>query len=221
MRRLAFSFLLGVAAIAAPANTQDLPHAFPHVPVADSALAEMRGGFGLPGGLDVSIAVQSDTRINGLLMLRSVFVVDAGAPVLNVYGRTDGAVGVGTGSAGAPPTTSVNISTNAAAIGGAVEGLSDLGLSGAGSATAASGGTVRIEKQGAGSQVVLSQPTLDVRHLVGQAYGSAAANRGNDVTVDTVTNINIDLRNAMPSNVGSTMFRVEALANDSATRLGR
>lgn len=53
------------------------------------ALETMRGGFALPGGIDVSIAVQSDTAVNGALVLRTLFLANAGSPTLSVFGRTD------------------------------------------------------------------------------------------------------------------------------------
>lgn len=199
MRRLAFLLLLTVALASPPALAGDGARAFDKAPVADDALSSMRGGFALPGGVDVSVAVQSDTMVNGVLLLRSVYVIDKDAPSLTVFGRTD-AVQPQAGTPG---------------------GLTQLGLTPGGSSAAASGGTVRVETTGTGNQVVLSQPTLDVRHLTGQALGSVVLNRGNDVSIDTVSNINIDLKDATPFNIGSAIFRVDAAAIDSAARMGR
>ena len=194
--------------------------AFGEMPVEEETLSGMRGGFALPGGLEVSVAVQTDTRVNGLLMLRSVFVVDKTAPTLAVYGRTDGLTGSASNPTGGGNTTSVTIANGPVTLGGATDGLIQLDVVN-GATASASGGSVRIEKAGVGDAVTLSQPTLDVSHLTGQAYGSIVANRGNDISVDTVTNINIDLKNTMPSNIGTTVFRVDTLVLDSATRLGR
>lgn len=221
MSRLTLLSLLSLF-VSAPAFAADEPAAFAVPVVADEALSEMRGGFALPGGLDIAVAVQSDTRVNGVLLLRSVFVVDKGPAALTVYGRTDGAPAISMSAAGgAGSTTSVTFSNNAAAIGGATEGLQQLSFNADGSPVAASGGSVRVEQTGAQNQVILSQPTLDVSHLAGQTYGSIVANRGNDVSIDTVTNINVDLRNATAFNIGSSAFRVESLAFDAAMRLGR
>lgn len=220
MRRLIVPFFLLLATTASPGFAQDAVSAFAQLPVEDADLSEMRGGFGLPGGLQVAIAVQSDTRVNGLLMLRSVFVVDQGAPELSVFGRTDGSTAA-SGVVGGGSTTSISVSSQTAPVGGAAEGLRQLAVTPGGAAVATDGGSVHVDRLGAGNQVVLSGSTLDVSHLAGQAYGSIVANRGNDVTIDTVTNINIDLKNTLPSNIGSAMFRVEALAIDSATRMGR
>lgn len=227
MRKLVLPFLIATTAISSAAHADMRSQvevdaqAFAQLPVEDDALATMRGGFGLPGGLEVSVAVQSDTRVNGLLLLRSVFVVDKGAPELSVFGRTGDVASSTARTGNGVPSSTVTISGGTFALGGASEGLERLDVSAGGASVATAGGSVRVDKAGAGSQVVLSGPTLDVSHLAGQAYGSVIANRGNDVTIDTVTNINIDLKNTMPSNIGSAMFRVEALAIDSAARLGR
>jgi hypothetical protein len=181
----------------------------------------MRGGFALPGGLDVAVAVQTDTRIDGTLLLRSVFVVDKGVSTISVFGRTDAVTGPTAAMGTSGIKTSFSIGGKATEIGGASDGLTELALVQGGAAAVAGGGSVRLEKAGSGSQVVLDRPTLEIRHLAGQAYGSAIANRGNDITIDTVTNINIDIRNATPLNLGSTMLRVDALVVDAATRLGR
>ena len=82
-------------------------------------------------------------------------------------------------------------------------------------------GAGQAEQAGAQSRVILSQPTLAVTHLAGQSYGSITANRGSDVAIDTTTLINVDLRGASPLNIGSAAFRIDALALETAMRLGR
>lgn len=200
--------------------------AFGAAPVSDGDLAQARGGFLLPGGIDVSIAVQSDTRVNGVLLLRTIFVADTGPATLNVFGRTGEAAetrsaGADAGAAGAAGSSSTSVSVGNTArieVGEDQDGLSRLDVSSGG--VAAAGGIVRVERVGAGSQVVLNQATLDVRHLVGQSYGTIAANRGNDVAIDTATIINLDLQNVTPLNVGSALFRAGALGMDAAAALG-
>ena len=68
MRRLPSIILLAAAFVSAPAVARDAGRAFDKAPVADDALSSMRGGFALPGGVDVSVAVQSDTLVNGVLL---------------------------------------------------------------------------------------------------------------------------------------------------------
>lgn len=219
MMRWLIPLLLAAALTGSPALAGT--GAFSKPPVSEEALSNMRGGFALPGGLDVAVAVQTDTRVNGTLLLRSVFVVDQTAPTLSVFGRTDGVIATGTGTGATGLTTSFTVLGKSAEIGGAPEGLTELALAQGGAGVAAAGGSVRLEKAGSGSQVILDRSTLEIRHLSGQAYGSVIANRGNDVTIDTVTNLNIDLRNATPFNLGSTMMRIDALVVDAAARPGR
>lgn len=53
----------------------------------DAELAKLRGGFLLPGGLAVSLAVTTDTRVDGQLILRTIFTAADGTPNLRVFGR--------------------------------------------------------------------------------------------------------------------------------------
>ena len=186
MRSLLFLALAALPFAAAQA-VQASP--FAKAPVEDSALGAMRGGFALPGGLDVSIAVQSSTSVNGRPILTTIFSADRGPAALSVFA-------------------------------GGADGLAKVEIAPGGSAETAAG-TLRVEQSGGGAQVALSSADLDLRHLAGQTYGSIAANRANDVAIDTATVINLEIRNATAMNLGSTMFRVEALAFDSAARLVR
>lgn len=217
-----FALLTATTALTAATSARSQEsRPFAQAPVADEALADMRGGFALPGGMAISVAVQSDTRVNGTLLLRSVFVMDQGAPELRVFAQADGVTTTTTGTDGRAVTTGLTVSNGHSVIGGAVEGLRQIDVVKDGAAVGASGGTVRVESLGAGSQVVLTRPTLDVSHLAGQAYGSIAANRGNDVTIDTATDINIELSGTDGFELSSSMMRVEALVFDAATRIGR
>lgn len=184
MRRLLALFC--TLALASPAAAEG---PFGKPAVTDETLATLRGGFALPGGVDVSIAVQSSTSVNGTPVLTTVFAVDGGPAVLSVFGAS-------------------------------ASGLSRIEI-GQGGTAQTSAGTVRVEGAGSGAQVILSTSELNVRHLAGQAYGSIAANRASDVAIDTTTDITIEIRNATAMNIGSTMFKVEALALDSAARLAR
>lgn len=228
MRRAFLTVLTGMAAVtfAAPAAAEDAP-AFGQAPVSDADLAEQRGGFTLPGGVGVSIAVQSDTSVNGVLLLRTIFVAAANsAPTLSIFGRPDAAPASGGAEAATAPGTgtasinNVTVNNGVAAIGQGQEGLVQLELASGGAAVEAAGGTVKLEALGRGNQVVLSLPTLDVRHLVGQAYGTIAANSGNDVSIDSSTVMNLDLANATPLNIGSALFRVDTLGMNAAAALG-
>lgn len=182
MARLPFRALAALPFLLTPA-AQASPFGKP--PVEDAALGAMRGGFALPGGLDVAIAVQSSTSVDGRPILTTLFTADRGPAALSVFaGGTRVEIGPGGGAE-----------------------------------TAA--GTIRVERSGSGAEVALSSADLDLRHLAGQTYGSITANRANDVSIDTATVITLEIRNASAMNLGSTMFRVEAAALDTATRLVR
>jgi hypothetical protein len=76
---------LALAAVASPALAAG---AFGRAPVGEARLAGMRGGFVVPGGLDIAITVQSATKLNGATLFRTVFSVDRGVGELDV---SDGA----------------------------------------------------------------------------------------------------------------------------------
>lgn len=183
MRSLTLLLILAVTATPAMAGP------FAKAPVSDAALGEMRGGFLLPGGLDVSIAVQSSTSVNGTPLLRTVFTAGGGGASLSVFGQNGGAL------------TPINLTP--------------------GGTAQTSSGTVRVEGSGSGSQVILTAPEMDVRHLAGSAIGSIVFNRADNVSIDTDTVVDIQLGNATPLNVGSSLLRVDAIAGDVATRLVR
>ena len=172
----ALPLLLAPAAHASP---------FGKAPVEDTALAGMRGGFALPGGLNVAITVQSSTSVNGAPILSTLFTADRGPAALSIFA------------------------------GGARVEIAP------GSSAQTAAGTVRVDQSATGTQVALTSADLDLRHLAGQTYGSSTANRANDVSIDTAPVITLDIRNATAMNLGSTMFRVEAAAIDSAARLIR
>jgi hypothetical protein len=85
---------LGLAALALAAISPAAANPFGKAAVPGEALAAMRGGFALPGGIDVSIAVQSNTAVNGAPVLRTQFLAGSGAPTLAVFGRTAGPAGL-------------------------------------------------------------------------------------------------------------------------------
>ena len=63
--------VLAALLLAAPAAAL----AEPPAKMTDAELAAARGGFVLPGGLAINIGVVTDTRIDGALVLRSVYTV--------------------------------------------------------------------------------------------------------------------------------------------------
>ena len=95
MKRLASLLLLWAPMIALPAGIVHASGemAFDSAPVDDAALAGSYGKFLAPGGIDLAMSVQSDTAVNGNLVLRSVFTVDQGPATLQIYAPAPGATG--------------------------------------------------------------------------------------------------------------------------------
>lgn len=209
---------LGAAAFALAAVSPVAANPFEETAVAHEALETMRGGFALPGGLDVSIAVQSDTAVNGALVLRTQFLASSGSPTLTVFGRTDASAA----STAAPVSSgrTVTVGVQPAAL-GAPAGLTQLNLA-PGGVQAVTEGTVSLAAgDGPANRVTYSQHGLDVTHLTGQAFGAVAANSLDSVSIDTATIVNIDIRGATVLNMGSSMARIDTLALDAAARLSR
>lgn len=216
-----------VALLLALAPAQyDLP------PVPDRELAEQRGGFRLPSGIDVAMTVQTQTAVNGAVVLSTAFRVDQGVPTLTVYTPRAGemvASGVSTSAvaaARAPSVTydgrnGIQVTPGAAMPGIAIAGGStDAVPQGLVAVDAAAGvatdaGLVTEAARGGVRAVELSGPDLTVTHFAGDAFGSAIANSGSDRAIDTQTTLSIDLRNAGPDVLGSAMLRAGALADDA------
>lgn len=228
----------GVAA-AAPEPTA---HSLPALRLSDEDLARITGKFVLPNGVELALAVTSDTVVNGQLILRTVLTVDRSAQ-LQVFGRTQqpsAAYALGDGSAATQsptgvtialdrksgiqtltPTFNVSRGTNIT-VGGAMQSPETLGLSvvpvtPGGPAIATADGVVSLQAVRNGSQVTFSGDQLAVVNLVGQSVAAAVVNSANDRTIDTVTNISIDARNLAPYQLAAAQMRVDALVTE-ATR---
>lgn len=116
-------------------------------------------------------------------------------------------------------TSGLSVSTNPAAASAAASnaGLSKLDIVPGGPAVQTSDGLVSLSSLPNGTQVILAGDQLNISHIVGQAIATAVVNSGNDRTIDTVTNVNIDLGNAQALAIGSASLRAQDLAMD-ATR---
>ncbi len=220
------------------------PSAFGAAAVAEEELADMRGGFTLPSGVNVAIAVQTDTLVNGNLLLRSAFVIDQGTPQLSVFVPKDGeqvpGTPAGTTSSSAGPIISydrqgglqvIPRGQNAPAVtvtsGQAprtldpnAPGLQKLELDRGGSVQTPNG-LVSLDQVNGVERVRLQNDRLQTNHLFGGALGSLTTNTGNDVSLDTVTTISIELGNVSADTVGSSLFRVEGIALESTRALTR
>jgi hypothetical protein len=204
---------------------QDVPLAAVTVP--DPELAMQRGGFMLPNGIDVALTVQTQTAINGAIVLRTVFRADQGTPTLTVYapkaGETVAAdrVTATGGAAGMPTITydgrgglqvtpaavgSAAVSTSGAAAGAVPAGLEKIM---AGDNVTTDNGIVSQAAAGGLQTAALRAADLTVTHLAGTAFGSAIANAGSDRAIDTQTTVGIDLGNVASTALASAMLRVE------------
>lgn len=222
----------------AKARTEPAPFAEPEV--SDEELAGMRGGVSLPNGVDVSIAVRTETTLDGNLLLRSVYQLNEGAPTVQAYAPAVGQVvptriATATGgsgasapsvsvvfdrqsgvsfvqNAGAMPTINVTSQTPAeTAVSN--DGLTPLPVAAGPVETA--GGIVTLQSLPGGSYTHLDGVNLEVSHLFGNALGAIVANTGSDRVIDTETTISLNLTGATPYNLGSTMMRVESIALDA------
>lgn len=89
-------FLLALFFIPAAAGAQALPD---KAPLAEAELAKERGGLRLPNGLEITIGVATNTRVDGRLVLSTTYNVSQGAAQMRVLG------GVGSGPDGTTEVT--------------------------------------------------------------------------------------------------------------------
>lgn len=203
----------------------------PKVP--DPELAAERGGFTLPNGIGVAIAVNTQTAVNGALVLQTVFRADQGAPTLTAYapkaGETVSASSWGTASVasrGGPTVTydrASGIQVTPGSVmpggvtvsGGANDAVVPAGLQQVAGGATTDAGLVTEAARGGVRTVELSGADLTITHFAGNAFGSAIANSGSDRAIDTQTSVSIDLSNAGPDVLGSAMLRATEVAVDA------
>lgn len=203
-------------------------------PVAEPVLAEQRGGFRLPNGIDVALTVQTQTAINGAVQLRTVFQVDRGAPSLTIYSPKPGevvALSAAGGEKQAMPGTAPTItydrmtgvqvvpgtSPSTLSVSGGQVGMDAVpaGLTQVADGATTDAGAISDTTRNGVRSVSLAGADLTITHLAGNAFGSAIANSGSDRTIDTQTTVSINLGNAGPDVLGSAMFRVQDVALDA------
>lgn len=208
--------------------------AYDGTPVPDPELAGQRGGFALPNGIDVALTVQTQTTLNGAIVLRTVFRADQGPSTLTAYApRTGETVLAPTGAAEAGsaatrmPTisydarTGISIAPGATAPGFAIATAAQgadavpAGLVQVAAGAVTDNGTIVQADRPGPQSVELRGSDLSISHLIGNAFGSAIANSGSDRAIDTQTVVSIDLRNAGPDVLGSSMLRVQDIATDA------
>ena len=251
-----FALLSTALALAVPSAgwCQDIEaqaDVLPAAKLTDAELASLTGRFVLPNGVEIAIAITSDTVLNGQLVLRTVLSVDRTSN-LQVFGRragegapyasaaagqagnaasgvivtfdrqsrmqtitptfTVGQAGGQPGSQGAP-----GVSIGAGAATPADAGLVSLPLVPGGPAIATADGSAVLVAVRNGAQVTFTGDRFTVANLLGPSVATALVNSANDRTIDTVTNVGIDLRDVSAYSIGSAQLQIQALAID-ATR---
>lgn len=99
-RFLSCLLMLAAALAAVPARAQDVP-LFPTEPVADAELAANRGGFRLPGGVEVALAATITTSVDGVRLLHTVLQVGPAGSTAQATGAATATIDVRGGSAAA------------------------------------------------------------------------------------------------------------------------
>ena len=198
---------------------------FPGKHLSDEALARMRGGVNLPNGLDVAIGIDIQTRIDGVLVLHTVYNSDG--PELGIRVFTDGTdaapiapatTTVTTPAHGSAPAVTIDRSPGGTVIvpgqsipsatvnlvnGGPATWLNGKGQTPVpvvanGPTVVAAPGNVRLQIDPAGAVVILDGPNLEVRQMIGRATGAVVANTGSDRSIATISSINVDLQGLAP-----------------------
>lgn len=231
---LVMSALLAIPLSPAPASAPAPASPFGVEPVSNTVLAEQRGGFRLPNGIDVALTVQSVTSVNGVVVLHTTFRVDQGPPTIAIH--TSGREGQDSGTStqqnrtisiaatptvGYDPRNGVQITPGVAApsirIATVAQDMAASASPGevASEQSANAFGAIEQSQQNGVHSISLQGPDIAVTHLAGTTFGSIVANSGNDRAIDTATTISLDLRNAGPDVLGSAMLRVGNLGNDA------
>lgn len=206
-------------------------------PLTDAELAQITGKFVLPNGVQIALSVTSDTIVDGQVVLRTVLTVDR-TSTLQVFGRDGSAPTPELAQAAARPTgvtvsldrtsglqtvtptyaAAPAVSVGAAAPAAPSAGLVALPLVPGAPGVATADGVVSLATVRGGQEVSLAGDRLAVANIVGSTVATALANTANNRTLGSVTNVQIDLRNAAPYQTASAAMRVETMALDAVSR---
>jgi len=187
--------------------------------LSDTELAEARGGFSLPGGMEIDFAVDITTSVNGLQILETQFAL-AGDSISQRVTSTVDLIEVSL--PGSANVTDKVQDTEAVAKTGAIPVAT--------TAPPNVGAAVPTELPSAnvvsGQADVVSVPPeivsaraeiegLLVEHSIGQQIASTIINTVDNRVIDHQVNISISIGNVKPMSLGSVPFRVERLAFDA------
>ncbi len=206
--------------------------------VPDRELAVMRGGVLLPDGLNIDVGIDIQTRLNGALILHTVYSTDGPAAGIKVYtdgttapSTTPATVSLNTAAAASTPTIIVDRATTGTIVAAPsptqpitvnlLQGAPSTWLDGQGQnvvpviangpAVSSDGNEIQLATGAQGAIVTLNGPGLEVQQLVGQATGVVVANTGNDRVITTVSSINVDVQGISPALMAG-IFAADRLA---------
>ncbi|MGI4879703.1 MAG: hypothetical protein ACRYG4_19680 [Janthinobacterium lividum] len=205
----------------------------------DAQLAEMRGGILLPNGTSVVVGIALETRVDGMLALRTQFSTEtpgvqvfAGGPGTTIVNlpettipgsqngvpevRIDrGATGTVIGAVPATLVTTVRLGVGSDAEAARLPGVA-VPVTENGPAIATALGAVRLVRTAGGTITELNGPNLAVQQLVGQATGTIVANTASNRVIDNATWVNVAVNgNLLPSGLTSS---IESVAQAVAAR---
>lgn len=201
-------------------------------PVPDRALAGMRGGILLANGTNVAIGIALETRVDGIVALRTQFSTETVGVQVFAGGPPPATDGVATPANSSPGLPDIRIIRNGigTTIGMAPNvSIGQMRVSSAAAETvgtpldlggdrsvATAFGTVQAMRTATGTVVQLTGADLSIQQSIGQAIGTVVANTASNRVIDTVTAVNIDLRGmVIPAGMTSAL---EAVAIAVAAR---
>lgn len=202
---------------------RDAPFRAP--PVADPVLATMRGGVLLPNGLQLAIGIDIQTRVDGNLVLHTIYASDG--PIIGPRVFTDGADGqqlapgtvtVRTPDVPGTPIVSVartpggpqvvassnrtgatvNLVTAPPAFWVTAEGQTSVPVTSNGPPVTTGPGSFALTEADGTITSSLKTASYEVFHLIGRVTGSAVTNMGSDRAIDTISSVNLDLQGGLP-----------------------
>ncbi len=202
--------------------------------LSDAELGEARGGFALPNGVNVNIAAQLETSLNGVKILSTSFVLggqstssvapdfaqepatlavlpDISTETEEVASLITEVVEVATAGAEEPqsPATSVTDAAEPAEQFAVVTAPA--------TGTTSSSTSTASEAQGGNVTYTADVPGLNVEHTIGSRIASVIANTLDNSVIDHRTTIDITLSDVRPMEMGSLPFRINNLAIDAMT----
>ncbi|UZK67767.1 hypothetical protein [Sphingomonas sp. M1-B02] len=209
--------------------------------VPDTLLAQMRGGVELPNGLNVAIGIDIQTRVDGVLVLHTVYTSDGPNAGIRVFTNgtnqvplPPGATTVRTSSSGGIPivtvdrspagttivpgrsinASNVNVVNSGPETWPSGQGETPVPVTANGPSVAAAPGAFRIETSDTGAAVILASPSLEIRQLVGSATGIVVANAADNRSIETVSAINVELQGVSPQLLAGA-FAAQRMAVES------